>query len=333
MVAAASTTRASRPKAIETRTLAQKSLDAADRPGEHRLPGAVLVLTGEGVAGDDRGDQRQDPLAREAEHQQRHREAVLGREAAEEACPWVAATGRRRRGRRRRERSVSRSGSPSSAAGRAACAPPSGSRRRGRPPCGRSSSPGRPGEGGRGHRTTSFSSSRTSSARASVSMKNSASRGVRVGVKAEQRRPPHGPGRRRTPTASRSRAGDDQPALRRRLHEHGRVSATADQDGLPVVAGAQQVAGVGCHGAQVVDGAVEGHRAPVHDRDVVADLLDLVHVVRGEQHRQAAGREPLHERPHVADAPRVEPLAGSSSTSRRGLRSRLAATPRRCRMP
>ena len=52
--------------------------------------------------------------------------------------------------------------------------------------------------------------------------------------------------------------------------------------------------------------AVEGHRAAPHDRDVVADLLDLVHVVRAEQHGQPAVGEPLDQRPHVADAAGVQ---------------------------
>ena len=57
---------------------------AAGRAGQHGLPGAVLVLAGEDVAGDDRGQQRQHPLGGEAEDEQRQREAVLGGEPAEE---------------------------------------------------------------------------------------------------------------------------------------------------------------------------------------------------------------------------------------------------------
>jgi hypothetical protein len=60
--------------------------------------------------------------------------------------------------------------------------------------------------------------------------------------------------------------------------------------------------------AQLGDLAVVDDRARTHDRDVVADLLDLGHVMGAEQHRQAAGGEALDQRAHVAHAGGIEPV-------------------------
>ena len=57
----------------------------------------------------------------------------------------------------------------------------------------------------------------------------------------------------------------------------------------------------------------------VHDRDVVADLLDLGHVVGAEQHGQPAGGQPLDQRPHVADAGGVEAVGGLVEHQQPGL--------------
>ena len=86
--------------------------------------------------------------------------------------------------------------------------------------------------------------------------------------------------------------------------------AAGDGEGALVVGGGEQVAGVRRHRAQLGDGAVEGDRAAAHDGDVVADLLDLVHVVGAEQHRQSAAGEPLDQGPHVPDAGRVQAVGG-----------------------
>jgi len=51
---------------------------------------------------------------------------------------------------------------------------------------------------------------------------------------------------------------------------------------------------------------VEDHGSLAHDRDVVADLLHLGHVVRTQQHCQSTRGEPLDQRPHVTDACRIE---------------------------
>ena len=92
---------------------------------------------------------------------------------------------------------------------------------------------------------------------------------------------------RREPLA---RADRDQAALGVGLDRDVGVPLAGDGPRPRVVAGAEQVPGVGGHRAQVGDRAVEGDLAAAHDRDVVADLLDLVHVVRGQQDGQAARR-------------------------------------------
>ena len=77
---AATSTSTAKPAAVSV--LAQNSWAAAGRAGQHGLPGAVLVLAGEDVAGDDRGQQRQHPLGGEAEDQQgerRSRSSVANR--------------------------------------------------------------------------------------------------------------------------------------------------------------------------------------------------------------------------------------------------------------
>ena len=92
--------------------LRPEDLGAADRAGEHRLPGAHLILSGEDVPGHERGQKRQHPLAREAEDQQRHRPAGLVDVAAEQAVlrrPLLALQDdhdqdRRDRGKRERQR-------------------------------------------------------------------------------------------------------------------------------------------------------------------------------------------------------------------------------------
>ena len=73
-----------------------------------------------------------------------------------------------------------------------------------------------------------------------------------------------------------------------------------------VVGRAQTVALAG--GAQQrVERALVDHATGAHDRDAVAQLLDLAHQVRGQQHGHALVGEPAHEHPHVAHAGRVEP--------------------------
>ena len=74
--------------------LGPEELRPAGRPGQHGLPGAVLVLAGEDVTGDDGGQQRQHPLGGEPEDEQRQGEPVVGGEPAEQRVLGRAATGR-----------------------------------------------------------------------------------------------------------------------------------------------------------------------------------------------------------------------------------------------
>ena len=126
--------------------LGPEHLAAAGRAGQHGLPGAVLVLAGEDVAGDDRGQQREHPLGGEAEDQQRQGEAVLGGEPAEQGVlrrPGLAvdddddrrpAPARRRAGRPARAvwaRSLRTSQRSAAAAAAAASAARLGGRRPG----------------------------------------------------------------------------------------------------------------------------------------------------------------------------------------------------------
>jgi hypothetical protein len=88
-----------------------------------------------------------------------------------------------------------------------------------------------------------------------------------------------------------------------------RIGATRQTSSVQrprVVVGADAMALLGCLLAQLGQAAVVDDRAAAHDRHVVADLLDLAHVVRAQEHGQAARGEPLDERAHVADAGGVE---------------------------
>jgi hypothetical protein len=104
----------------------------------------------------------------------------------------------------------------------------------------------------------------------------------------------------------RRAAGDRRPrALRQRPLDQGH--------GLP---GARRV---GHHQLQPVPadrvgqlprGAARGDPAPVEDAHLVGQPLGLLQVLRGQQHRRAAGDQRLHGVPHVAAAGRVEPGGG-----------------------
>ena len=61
---------------------------------------------------------------------------------------------------------------------------------------------------------------------------------------------------------------------------------------------------------QVDDRPLVQDPAPVDDRDPVAQLLDVGHLVAREHHRDPLRREPAHERLHVAHPGRVEPGGG-----------------------
>ena len=74
----------------------------------------------------------------------------------------------------------------------------------------------------------------------------------------------------------------------------------------PRVVGGAQLVAAGGGGDQLAERALVDHAAGAHDRDAVAQLLDLAHQVRGEQHGDALVGEPPHERAHVAHAGRVE---------------------------
>ena len=73
-----------------------------------------------------------------------------------------------------------------------------------------------------------------------------------------------------------------------------------------IIVGRNAMALLGSLRAQLGDLTVEDDVSLAHDRDVVADLLHLGHVMRAEQHRQPARGEPLDQRPHVTDARRIE---------------------------
>ena len=152
-------------------------------------------------------------------------------------------------------------------------------------------------------------------------MKNSASSGVRVGVKAS------------SATSARDQVGDvrrellaggpvaTRPPSGRRSTAIVRVAAATDGERRGRRrAVRKQVAGVGRLARRSSMRAVEGDRPAAHDRDVVADLLDLVHVVRATaapSARRPASR--LTSARMSRMPPGSRPLAGSSSTSRRGL--------------
>jgi len=108
----------------------------------------------------------------------------------------------------------------------------------------------------------------------------------------------------------RARTDGDEPALGVALDGDVGVPLPGQGHGAHVVGGAEQVTGVGGHGAQVTERAVEGDLPAGHDGDVVADLLDLVHVVRGEQDGETAVGQALDQGAHVADPAGVEAVGG-----------------------
>ena len=79
----------------------------------------------------------------------------------------------------------------------------------------------------------------------------------------------------------------------------------ADLRGRGVIRRPQRVA-PGRRGAQLVEPALVDDAARADDRHAVAELLDLVHEVAREQHRDAALGQRADERAHVAHARRVE---------------------------
>ena len=103
----------------------------------------------------------------------------------------------------------------------------------------------------------------------------------------------------------------------------GRRSATSS--GARVVGGAQLVA-PGGGGDQLAERALVDDAAGAHDRDAVAQLLDLGHQVRGEQHGDPLVGEPADERAHVAHARRDR--ARSSARRAAAAAGRAAARPR-----
>ncbi len=84
------------------------------------------------------------------------------------------------------------------------------------------------------------------------------------------------------------------------------VRPARDRRGGAVVGRAQVVAAGGA-GDQLVQRALVDHAPAGDDRDAVAEVLDLVHQVRGQQHGQPVLGQPVHERAHVAHARGVEP--------------------------
>ena len=120
------------------------------------------------------------------------------------------------------------------------------------------------------------------------------------------------------------------PSARVRDRPHGGVRgeeraapalvARADEDGLPAA-------------CELGERALHDHAAVVDDRDVVADLLDLVEQVRGEQHRASLGDEAADHAAKLVMPAGSRPLVGSSRISSSGSASSARATPSRWRIP
>ena len=138
-------------------------------------------------------------------------------------------------------------------------------------------------------------------------MKNRASNGVSVGVNASRSMSARTSPETYADTSGRGPVTTRPPSGDRATDDRRVVGGDARRRG------ASSVVLTRCpgSGAMVRSSAMvpwKATDAAAHDRDVVADLLDLVHVVGAEQHRQAAAREPLHQGPHVAHPRRVEPV-------------------------
>ena len=322
--------------------LGPEQLAAAGRAGEHGLPGAVLVLAGEDVAGHDRGQQRQHPLRGEAQDQQRHREAVLGGEPAEEGVlgrPRLAVDddhhGDRARAARRSARPRARAWAASLRTSQRSAAPKPARRRRSRPDA-----------AVRGRRRLGVV---IACLLRSGESPDAGSVGARVVGEHEEQGLQRGLGRGEAAQldvgARRASATYAETCGRAPVTTSATLGVALDARPSGCVsrrgAGARASSvvlsrwpGSGAMRAQLGDGAVEGDRAAAHDRDVVADLLDLVHVVGAEQHRQPAARRAASPAPACRGC---RPGRGRWRARRApaacGSRSRLAATPRRWRMP
>ena len=104
-------------------------------------------------------------------------------------------------------------------------------------------------------------------------------------------------------TASSSAVRVRPPSAKRTSVTPWRSAATAAARTSSVVRSAIASGG---RGEQLVQRALVDDAPGADDRDAVAELLDLAHQVRGQQHRDALIGEPADELPHVAHAARVQ---------------------------
>ena len=84
----------------------------------------------------------------------------------------------------------------------------------------------------------------------------------------------------------------------------------------------------------LLDGARRDDVAPVEDKHLRADLLDLGEQVRAEEHRRAAfSRDPANEHEHLSLSGRVEPESRLVEKHDLRLVDERPRKPSRCRMP
>ena len=87
----------------------------------------------------------------------------------------------------------------------------------------------------------------------------------------------------------------------------GRSSARGERAGVDGAGDGEARAGLHRVGGDLGRGPAGDDATAVEDREPVAELLGLVHVVRGEHDGGAAGAQLAHELPGVGPGPRVHP--------------------------
>ncbi len=104
----------------------------------------------------------------------------------------------------------------------------------------------------------------------------------------------------------------DAPGLGRRRRPGAQYALDRDRRVAEVggVGEPEVKAGFADRRLQVVGGAFSDDPPVIDDRDAVGELVGLVEVLRGEQHRRAGGHEPPDRRPHLGTGAGVEPGGG-----------------------